>query len=194
MQINETRSAILDVAQELLQTRGYNAFSIKDLADRVEIRTSSIHYYYFPTKADLCRALISRNRQRVADVLAEIDQQVGDPRRRLERFAAVFQSTIEAGNRMCPFGMLAADSETLEPQSCEELRESFDDLENWLRRVLLEGRKAGVMAFAGSAQHEARLILSTLEGAMLVARTYEDPARFEVVARRLLEKLRCSRH
>src|SRR5208337_1164864 len=117
MQINETKSAILDVAQELLQTRGFNAFSIKDLADRVRIRTSSIHYY-FPTKADLCRALISRHRQRVADVLAQLDQQVSEPRKRLERFVSVFQSTIDAGNRMCPFGMLAADSETLEAENC----------------------------------------------------------------------------
>jgi len=188
MQINETMSAILDVAQDLLQTRGYNGFSIKDLAHRVDIRTSSIHYY-FPTKADLCRALISRHRQRVACVLAEIDEQSRDPRTKLERFAYIFQSTIEVGNRMCPYGMLAADSETLDPQNCAELRASFDDLEHWLRRVLLEGRKAGAIAYAGSAQQEARFVLSTLEGAMLVARTYEDPARFGVVARRLLGKL-----
>jgi TetR/AcrR family transcriptional repressor of nem operon len=189
MQINDTRTAILDVAQELLQTRGFNAFSIKDLAERVEIRTSSIHYH-FPTKGDLCRALISRHRQRVAGVLAEVDQQLADPRKKLERFVSLFQATIEAGNRMCPFGMLAADAETLESGSCEELKESFNDLEGWLKCVLLEGRKAGVLSCAGSALHEARLILSALEGAMLVARTYGDPKRFQAVAKRLLEKLR----
>ena len=42
----------------------------------------------------------------------------------------------------------------------------------------------------GFAMHEARLILSTLEGALLVARTYEDPARFKEVACCLLEKLK----
>ena len=115
-------------------------------------------------------------------MLAEIDQQVADPRKKLERFASMFQSTIEAGNRMCPFGMLAADSDTLESGSCDELRESFSDLESWLRRVLLDWKKAGMLAYNGSALHEARLILSTFEGAMLVARTYEDPARFEAVA------------
>src|SRR3954447_21386522 len=117
MPINQPMTPSLDVAQELLQTRGYNPFSIKDLADRVEIRTSSIHYY-FATKADLCRALISRHQQRVAAVLAGIDEQVGDPGTKLERFVSLFQSTIEAGNRMCPFGMFAAESETLEPESC----------------------------------------------------------------------------
>ncbi len=188
MQNSQTMSAILDAAHELLQTRGFHAFSIKDLADRVRIRTSSIHYY-FPTKADLCRALISRHRQRVADVLAQIDQQVSEPRKRLERFVSVFQKTIDAGNRMCPFGMLAADSETLDAENCAELREAFNDLENWLKRVLLEGRKAGALSFSGSALREARLILSTLEGAMLVARTYNDPRRFKTVAKSLVEKL-----
>ena len=141
MEIKETRSSILDVAQELLQTRGFNAFSIKDLADRVGIRTSSIHYY-FPTKADLCRALISRHRLRVVGVLGEIDHQTKDPRKKLEQFVALFQGTIEAGNRMCLFGMFAAESETLEPANCAELRESFDDLENWLKHVLVEANKA----------------------------------------------------
>src|SRR4051794_28323500 len=143
MQISDTRTMVLDAAQELLQTRGFNAFSIKDLAERVKIRTSSIHYH-FPTKADLCRALILRHRKRVAAVLAGFDEQVADPRKKLQRFAALFQSTIEAGNRMCPFGMLAADSDTLGPGSCEELRGSFNDIEAWLRRVLLDGKKAGV--------------------------------------------------
>lgn len=188
MVINDTRTLILDTAQELLQTKGFHAFSIKDLAERVKIRTSSIHYH-FPTKADLCRALISRHRQRVGAVLVEIDEQVADPRRKLDRFATVFQNTIEVGNRMCPFGMLAADSETLEPVNCDELREAFNDLETWLRRVLLDGKKAGVLAYSGSALHEARLILSALEGAMLVARTYEDPSRFEATARCLMAKL-----
>ena len=90
---------------------------------------------------------------------------------------------------MCPFGMLAADSETLDAENCAELREAFNDLENWLKRVLLEGRKAGALSFSGSALREARLILSTLEGAMLVARTYNDPRRFKTVAKSLVEKL-----
>lgn len=193
MEINETMSSTLDIAQEFLETRGYNAFSINDFADRVGIRTSSIHYY-FPTKADLCRALISRRRRCVALALAEIDLQAKDPRKKLERFISLFQSTIEAGNRMYPFGMLAADSETLGPGNCEDLRESFDDLENRLKRALIEASKAGVIVFSGSARKQAQLILSTLEGAMLVARTYKDPARFEGIAACLLDKYKKSRH
>ena len=48
---------ILDVAQQLIQTRGYNAFSYADIASQVGIRTATIHYY-FPTKADLGREVV----------------------------------------------------------------------------------------------------------------------------------------
>ena len=48
----DTRAELLDTAQELVQTGGFNWFSYRDLADRVGIRTPSIHYH-FPTKTDL---------------------------------------------------------------------------------------------------------------------------------------------
>ena len=35
---------ILDLAQSLIQTRGYNAMSYRHLADEIGIKTSSIHY------------------------------------------------------------------------------------------------------------------------------------------------------
>jgi TetR/AcrR family transcriptional regulator, transcriptional repressor for nem operon len=181
-------TAILDVAQELLQTRGFNAFSIKDLADRLRIRTSSVHYY-FPTKADLCRALVARHRRRVAEALSNIDRQVPNAKTKLQWLASLFQSTIDAGNRMCPFGMLAAECATLDPESQAELRASFDDLETWLTRVLTQARKKGELSFAGKPRNEALFIVSSLEGAILVARTHEDPQRFEAAAGHLLSKL-----
>ena len=39
----DTRTALLDLAQELAQTRGLNAFSFHDLARGVGIRTASVH-------------------------------------------------------------------------------------------------------------------------------------------------------
>ncbi|HJT14927.1 MAG TPA: helix-turn-helix domain-containing protein, partial [Dongiaceae bacterium] len=55
----ETRARILDVAQGLIQQRGYNGFSYRDIADEVGIRAPTIHYY-FPAKADLAAALVDR--------------------------------------------------------------------------------------------------------------------------------------
>ena len=43
---------ILEVGQELIQTVGYDGFSYRDIADRVGIKSASVHYY-FPAKTDL---------------------------------------------------------------------------------------------------------------------------------------------
>ncbi|QEH36244.1 HTH-type transcriptional repressor ComR [Aquisphaera giovannonii] len=189
MQEPETRTVVLDVAQELIQTRGYNAFSFRDVAERVGIKTASIHYH-FPTKTDLCRAVISRQREELAAALARIDAEEDDANRRLARYVSVFRATLEVGNRMCLCGMLAADATTLDPSIVADLRSSLGDHEAWLEALLHRGEEAGVMAASGDLREEARLILSSLEGAMLLARTFDDPGRFDAAALALLSRFR----
>jgi TetR/AcrR family transcriptional repressor of nem operon len=62
----------------------------------------------------------------------------------------------------------------------------FDENEAWLAAVLEQGREERTLAFAGSVRDTARMIVSGLEGAMLVTRPYGDTARFEVAAASLL--------
>lgn len=183
-----TRTAVLDVAQELVQTRGYNAFSFRDLADRVRIKSASVHYH-FPTKSELCRTLIVRQREELAAVFAGIDAAGLPAAGRLASYVAVFRETLAAGNRMCLCGMLASDSATLEADVVAELRAAIVDHETWLARVLAEGRGAGALRFEGEELVEARSLVAALEGAMLLARMFDDPRRFDDSARRLLKQL-----
>ncbi|MFO0906888.1 MAG: TetR/AcrR family transcriptional regulator [Isosphaeraceae bacterium] len=187
--MTDTREALMDVAQELLQTRGYNGFSFRDVAERVGIKTASIHYH-FPAKTDLCRALIERQRRDVSEAIGRIDAEEQAALRKLARYTEVFRRTLEAGSRMCLCGMLAAEVNTLDPSLLADLRASFEDHESWLKQTLLRGRKAGELQFSGSPADEARLLLSSLEGAMLVARTFDDLRRFDATVRGLLARLK----
>ncbi len=65
----------------------------------------------------------------------------------------------------------------------------FDENETWLEAVLIQGQEEGALAFVGSASDAARMIVSALEGAMLVSRPYADPARFQATAARLFASL-----
>jgi TetR/AcrR family transcriptional repressor of nem operon len=62
----------------------------------------------------------------------------------------------------------------------------LDENEAWVERVLAHGREEGGLAFEGSPREAARLMVSALEGAILVARPYGDVDRFETAAERLL--------
>lgn len=181
----DTATRILDVAQGLAQTRGYNAFSYADIAEQVGIRTASIHYY-FPSKSDLGRALIGRFQRTAEQAFAQIDRTTEDPWQKLQSYSDIFLDTMLHGERMCLGGILAADILTLPSEIIEEVQSFFGLNERWLARVLEEGRTAGRLQFTSSPEVEARLLVASLEGALLVARSYGDVDRFRELAEKLL--------
>jgi TetR/AcrR family transcriptional repressor of nem operon len=65
----------------------------------------------------------------------------------------------------------------------------FDQNEAWLQDVLEQGRGDGSLHFTGPARDVARMIMSCLEGAMLVTRPYGDIPRFQNAAASLMTGL-----
>src|ERR1700676_2907376 len=67
----DTAQRILDVAERLAQTRGFNGFSYADIAAELGMTKASLHYH-FAAKADLGCALIVGYGRRFEAALAEI--------------------------------------------------------------------------------------------------------------------------
>lgn len=180
-----TTERLLDVAQEFAQLRGYNAFSYRDLAERVGIRAASIHHH-FPAKGDLGKALVSRYRARFRDAVAAIAARQVDAPAKLEAFVALFKDTFEQDGRLCLGGMFAADLPTLPPEVAEQVRGFYAENEAWLARVLDAGRRASELHFEGTPRDAAAALLDGLEGALLAARAHGSSARFARASRWLL--------
>jgi TetR/AcrR family transcriptional repressor of nem operon len=186
-QIGDSAQRILDVAERLVQTRGFNGFSYADIAEALEVTKASLHYH-FPSKADLGRRLIERYEQTFLAVLKGIDATGAAPREKLKRYARIYADVLR-DNRMCLCGMLASDYATLPKAMKEDVRHFFDENEQWLVAVLEQGRKSGALEFKGSPLDLARVIVGSLEGAMMLARSYGEPARFDTAAERLIASL-----
>jgi TetR/AcrR family transcriptional repressor of nem operon len=163
-----TEAAILDVAERLVQTRGFNGFSYADIAGELSVTKASLHYH-FPSKADLGRALIDRYSTRFAESLERIEASASGPGEALRSYAGLYADVL-ADHRMCLCGMLAAEYETLPDPMREAIVRFFAVNEAWLARILARGEKEEGLAFAGSARDAAGGIVGGLEGAMLVAR------------------------
>jgi len=179
-----TADRILDTAEGLVQTRGYNGFSYAHIAAALGITKASLHYH-FASKGELGEALVARYVARFTDALCEIDRTRPDARGKLEAYAELYSGVLH-GERMCLCGMLAAEFETLPPPMGEAIVRFFDANQVWLDHVLEEGRASGALSFDGAAVEAAQAILAGLEGAMLIARPYGDPKRFDSAARRVL--------
>jgi TetR/AcrR family transcriptional repressor of nem operon len=185
--IPSTAERMLDVAERLAQTRGFNGFSYADIAAEVGVTKASLHYH-FSSKAELGRALITRYTERFAAALQAIAGTSDPAPEKLRRYIELYEGVL-IRDRMCLCGMFAAEYATLPGQMQHEVRRFFDGNEDWLAAILEDGRHAGTLAFAGDPRDAARLLTATLEGSMLLARSYSEPARFASAAARLLADL-----
>jgi TetR/AcrR family transcriptional regulator, transcriptional repressor for nem operon len=183
----DTPTRILDIAERLVQTRGYNGFSYADIASELGITKASLHYH-FAGKAELGEELIQRYAERFRVRLAEIDASGADAPAKLREYADIYAGVLRE-HRMCLCGMLAAEYETLPTPMREAIVRFFDESEAWLAGVLEEGVAAGSVHLPGSPKEEGRAIVDGLEGALLVARPFGDVDRFEATAARLLSRL-----
>jgi TetR/AcrR family transcriptional repressor of nem operon len=183
----DTSARILDVAERLMQTRGYNAFSYADIAQSLHVTKASLHYH-FPTKAELGKRLIERYERSFLRALVDIDKTSADAGEKLRRYVGLYVGVLR-NDRMCLCGMLAAEYTTLPRPMKAELKRFFDENERWLVAVLDEGRATKALSFAGPARSVAQFLVGSLEGAMMLARSYDDVARFEATTEMLLAGL-----
>ena len=178
---------MLDVAERLVQVRGFNGFSYADIARELGITKASLHYH-FPSKAELGEALIHRYAGRFCEALIEIDRDIAGPRAKLDAYVAIYSNVLSDG-RMCLCGILAAEYATLPDPMREAVTQFFAANETWLAAVLSEGQADGSLAIRGSLVDASEMIVSGLEGAMPISRTYDEPARFSTAAHGLLDTL-----
>jgi len=76
-------------------------------------------------------------------------------------------------------GVLAAEYQTLPPPMQVAVIRFFDENAAWLTRVVILGSRERTLQFVAVSWEVAHTILSTLEGAILVARPNGDVLRFE---------------
>jgi TetR/AcrR family transcriptional regulator, transcriptional repressor for nem operon len=178
-----TATRILDEAERLTQTRGFNGFSYADIAAVVGTTKAALHYH-FPSKADLGNALIARYAERFFATLDEIGASGAHgvaASERLRHYIRLYADVLSQ-DRLCLCGMLAAEYTTLPETMGHALRAFFSRNEGWLSALLEEGRRAGTLRFDGPPQDSARALTAALEGAMLLARAHGDPRHFDATA------------
>ncbi len=182
----DTRVAILDAAQELIQIHGANGMSYQSISRLVKIRKASIHYH-FPSKDKLIEAVIRRYSITFLSLVDAILASADSAAVKLRKYVGLFETTLRdgAGRRVCLCGMLGAELASLGSPAVTQLRRFYRENAERLARILQEGRKTGTLHFEGDAETMGRLIFSSLEGAMPIARADGGVKQF----RRLTDQL-----
>ena len=161
------REELLDSARELAQTVGFEAFSYADLAERVGIRSASIHHH-FRYKHDLIAELLLRYRLQFAQSTQELNAIESAPERLLA-YARLF-SEVAAQGRMCLCGMSAAEWSSIGDAGHEEVSAFLSEQRAWLTATLSDGINQTAFYEDLEPRAQAEVMLVALEGALLLAR------------------------
>lgn len=184
-----TADQILDVAQEMIQRRGYDGVSYGDIASALDLTTAAIHYH-FPSKADLGRELVARYRRINAEERAAIREQASDLREKFEQYVELYADVLR-NDGLCLCGVLASNETTLPEEVRREVRRFFEEQEEWLATVI-EEETTNDLELEGdqTARQVAEVFLATVEGALFVNRAQEkDTEAYSTTLQNLIDTI-----
>ena len=162
--MRDTRQRILDAATELFIERGYEATSLREIAERVGVTKAAL-YYHFPGKEDLLRALLEPLEEFQQQLLARMEGPLDR-----EGWAAATTDSIDwlmahgqlfqllDHNRGAVLGMGAEEADDTHQQLHRRTEALFADpsipLEERVRYACALGVTFVVAGFAGAAVAE----------------------------------------
>jgi len=172
------REAILRAAIEIINTKGFAAATMTDIAAALDLRDAAL-YYYFPNKQALAYAGHQRSLERFEAILIAIETDGGTGLCKLRRFLrAVLEDGVINGPQLY-FG----DHSYLEPAQQRAIDTWTGRLAKKLERFLEEGMADGTIADC-----EPRLVVQLLVG-MLIWLTKWTPTTPGLTNERLLEAM-----
>ena len=167
--IENSKRTILNMAEALLQEKGFNGFSYAHIASKLGVKNAAIHYH-FPTKEALTIAVVRRYRDRFQ--LWTNNARVKDlsPEKKLDWFFGIYTDMRADKGKVCLVGSMEAEFNSIPGALQTEVESLHRELLDWLQATLKDGREAGIFQFSGESANKAALILSSLQGALQMAR------------------------
>lgn len=167
-----TRDCIIEVAADLFLKHGYGATGIAQILEAADLLRGSL-YHYFPTKEDLLIATLEwRKKMLWPEVIQPVFDRIDDPLERVfgildgyRRLLLMFEFQLG-----CPIGNLALELGETHDRVRKLLAENFD---NWKRAVCGCMQDAAARFPPGVRPEDlAHFVLTVMEGAVMLARTY----------------------
>jgi AcrR family transcriptional regulator len=182
--MQDTKERIIELADRLIKTRGFNAFSYKDISDPLEIKNAAIHYY-FPSKSDLGIAVIEQEIEKLA--INKLKWATFPEDKQLKLLFETFSQKSKHGF-ICLMGSLSPDYQTLPAPMQEKVQIMSEDVLDWATLCLENGRQRGLLHFEGEAYNRALLIVSDMLASLLLSRVMGKEV-FEKMSKQLLHDL-----
>jgi TetR/AcrR family transcriptional regulator, transcriptional repressor for nem operon len=172
--MSTSKEKILESARDLFHLNGYNNTSVDDLLKNIGV-TKSNFYYHFKSKEELGLIILEK---RIEDYeIKFLSKTLGNksvsPEKRLKKYykeVTTYHKNLDC-RRGCPFGNLALEMSDSNENFRLRLSKFFEYWQKIIEGCIKEGIKKKEFRDDLSYKSISQLILSHLEGAILIAKT-----------------------
>lgn len=172
------REQLLEATKELLWDVGYESMSPRDIQDRSAARPGSL-YHHFPSKLALAGEAMNEVAQKDTARIDEFFASDAPPLDTVERYLRLERESV----RGCRFGRLVSEASIEHDELRRPVTTFFDTIRRNLTNKLEQARAEGILSQHVNPETLAITLLSVIQGAAILARSYKD----DEVARRAME-------
>ncbi len=174
-----TRTKLVHTAMRLFADKGYNSTSVADILQEADVHSGSL-YHYFETKQALLIAVLETYRDDIEPMLiAPAWKGITDPIARMFALLGRYRELLIARECQygCPMGNLALEIHEPDPPVRELLAANFDRWTDFVNQCLQAAQPP--LLPGTDTRALASFVLTTMEGAVMLARTHRDIKRFD---------------
>lgn len=182
---------VLDAAMQRFWNNGFEATSMRDLADRTGMTTASL-YNAFGDKRAIYRLVLDRYVRQTLETCSTIFASDDPPLQALERFfdATVEEVLADSLHKGCFVVNTALEVASHHEDFREVVTQVFDEIEKCVRDCVAAGQRDGSILMSQPPADIARLALSIILGLRVLARTNPDRELLTGIVRPLFVLLR----
>jgi TetR/AcrR family transcriptional regulator, transcriptional repressor for nem operon len=182
---NSTRDRLVEAARTLFWKHGYASTGIAQILKETDAKSGSL-YYFFPTKEDLLLAVLEWYRENLwAQVIQPVFDRVTDPIERIFGVLDAYRRGLLLTNYQhgCPIGNLSLELADSHPAARELLAVNFTGWRKVIEQCLTEA--ADRMPESLDREQLALFVLTTMEGAVMLARAYKHIEPYDAAVTQL---------
>jgi TetR/AcrR family transcriptional repressor of nem operon len=189
---DRTRARIIEQSAPIFNKQGYAGTALSDLMDATGLRKGGI-YRHFASKEELAAEAFdyawSTARGVRAQGVDETENSVDRLKRMIDNFVELRTGLVAGG---CPLLNAAIDSDDGNSVIRERARGALREWQERLAKVIRAGRTRGEIRKTVKPDEFAALVISQLEGALMISRLNQSRKPLEWAREHLVEHLESS--
>lgn len=183
---SDARERILMTAAGLFRAQGYGAVGVQEICDTAEVKKGSF-YHFFPSKKNLILEIVGMAEAMIDGMFTQVRASGRSPvqqvRMMFEMATAAGRSEVDQTGMVlgCPIGNLSLELASRDAEVRQRLAAVFDLMTRGFRGLLEQALEQGQIAGI-DPEISARALVAYFEGAMMLAKTSNDPGEIERLA------------